>query len=64
MSTKGARRELVWPSGKALSPFLTGPTFASPNMVRCIRRTLLRFLIELIVRRIWFGLFDELILRS
>ena len=39
----------------SLSPFLIGRTFASPNIVRNIRRTLLRFLIELIVPRTWFG---------
>ena len=43
-----------------VSPFLIGRTFASPNIVRSIRRTLLRFLIEFIVRRTWFGQFDEL----
>ena len=45
---------------KALSPFLIGWTFASPNIVRSIRRTLFRFLLELKVRRTWFGQFDEL----
>ena len=43
-----------------LNPFIIGRTFASPNIVRSIRRTLLRFLIELIVRRTYFGQFDEL----
>jgi len=55
-----AASEPVWPRGKALSPFLIGRTFASSNIVRSIRRTLLRFLVELIVRRTWFGQFDEL----
>ena len=47
--------EPVWPSGKALSPFLTGRMFVRPNMLRTLRRTMIRFLIELLVRRIWFG---------
>ena len=33
-----------------LRPFLNGRTVTSPNIVQSIRRTLLRFLIELIVR--------------
>ena len=38
-----------------LSPFLTGRTFVRPNILRTLRRTMIRFLIELLVRRIWFG---------
>ena len=30
-----------------LSPFLTGRTFSSPNILRTVRRTIIRFLIEL-----------------
>ena len=48
----------------SLCPFLIGRTFASPNIVRSIRRTLLPFLTELTVRRTWFGQFDELYLCS
>ena len=40
--------------------FLTGPTVCSPNILRTVRRTIIRFLIELLVRRTWFGQFDEL----
>ena len=36
-------------------PFLTGPMFVRPNILRTLRRTMIRFLIELLVRRIWFG---------
>ena len=32
----------------------------SPNMLRTVRRTMIRFSIELLVRRTWFGQFDEL----
>ena len=32
----------------------------SPNILRTVRRTVIRFLIELLVRRTWFGMFDEL----
>ena len=48
-------REPVWPSSKALSPFLTGRMFVRPNILRTLRRTMIRFLIELLDRRIWFG---------
>ena len=47
--------EPVWPSGKALSPFLTGRMFVRPNILRTLRRTMIRFLIEHLLRRIWFG---------
>ena len=35
-----------------LSPFLTGWMFVRPNI---LQQTMIRFLIELLVRRIWFG---------
>ena len=38
-----------------LSPFLTGRMFVRPNILRILRRTMICFLIELLVRRIWFG---------
>ena len=31
-----------------------------PNILRTVQRTMIRFLIELLVRRTWFGQFDEL----
>ena len=31
----------------------------SPNILRTVRRTMIRFLIELLVRRTWFGQFEE-----
>ena len=37
------------------SPFLTGRMFVRPNILRTLRRTMIRFLIELLVRRMWFG---------
>ena len=37
------------------SPFLTGRMFVRPNILRTLRRTMIRFLIEHLVRRIWFG---------
>ena len=43
-----------------LSPFLIGRSVCSPNILRTVRRTMIRFLIELLVRRTWFGQFDEL----
>ena len=39
---------------KVLSPFLTGRMFVRPNILRTLRRTMIRFLIELLVRRVWF----------
>ena len=41
--------------GKSLNPFLTGRMFLRPHILRTLRRTMIRFLIELLVRRIWFG---------
>ena len=38
-----------------VSPFLTGRMFVRPNILRTLRRTMIRFLTELLVRRIWFG---------
>ena len=38
-----------------LSPFLTGRMFVRPNILRTLRRTMIRFLIEHLLRRIWFG---------
>ena len=38
-----------------LSPFLTGRMFVRPNILRTLRRTMIRFLTEHLVRRIWFG---------
>ena len=46
--------------GAAVSPFLTGRSVCSPNILRTVRRTTIRFLIELLVRRTWFGHFNEL----
>ena len=44
----------------SLSPFLTGRTFYSPNILRTVGRTMIRFLTELLVCRTEFGQFDEL----
>ena len=38
-----------------LSLFLTGQMFVRPNILRTLRRTMIRFLIEHLVRRMWFG---------
>ena len=42
------------PSGK-LKPVLNWANVCSPNILRTLRRTVILFLIELLVRRIWFG---------
>ena len=43
-----------------LKPVLNWANVCSMNILRTVRRTMIRFLIELLVRRIWFGQFDEL----
>ena len=44
----------------SLKPVLNWANVCSPNMLRTVRRTMIRFLIELLVRRIWFGQFNVL----
>ena len=39
----------------SLSPFLTGWMFVCPNILWTLWQTMIRFLIELLVHRIWFG---------
>ena len=43
-----------------LKPVLNWANVCSPNILRTLRRTMIRFLIELLARRTWFGQFDEL----
>ena len=43
-----------------LKPVLNWANVCSPNILRTIRQTVIRFLTELLVRRTWFGQFDEL----
>ena len=43
-----------------LKPVLNWANVCSPNILRTLRRTMIRFIIELLVRRTWFGQFDEL----
>ena len=38
-----------------LKPVLNWANICSPNILRTLRQTMIRFLIELFVRRIWFG---------
>ena len=44
----------------SVKPVLNWANVCSPNILRTVRRTMIRFLIELLVRRTWFGQFDEL----
>ena len=46
-------------SGLVLKPVLNWANVCLPNILRTVRRTMIRFLIELLVRRIWFGQFEE-----
>ena len=46
--------------GLAVKPVLNWANGCSPNILRTVRRTMIRFLIELLVRRTWFGQFNEL----
>ena len=41
----------------SLKPVLNWANVCSPNILRTVRRTMIRFLIELLVRRKWFGQF-------
>ena len=43
-----------------VKPVLSWANVCLPNKLRTVQRTLIRFLIELLVRRTWFGQFDEL----
>ena len=43
-----------------LKPVLNWANVCSPNILRTLRRTMIRFLIELLVRRTWFGQFEEI----
>ena len=40
---------------EGLKPVLNWANVCSPNILRTVRRTMIRFLIELLVRRTWFG---------
>ena len=44
----------------SLKPVPNWANVCSPNILRKVRRTMIRFLIELLVRRTWYGQFDEL----
>ena len=44
----------------SLKPVPNWANVCSPNILRTVRRTMIRFLIELLVRRTRFGQFDEL----
>ena len=41
-------------------PVLNWVNVCSLNILRTVRCTMIRFLIELLVRQTWFGQFDEL----
>ena len=43
-------------TGVSLKPVLNWANVCPPNILRTVRRTMIRFLIELLVRRTWFGL--------
>ena len=47
-------------SALGLKPVLNWANVCSPNILRTVRRSMIRFLIELLVRRTWFRRFDEL----
>ena len=44
---------------EALKSFLNWANICSPNILWTIQRTMICFLIELLVRRKWFGQFEE-----
>ena len=43
-----------------VKPVRNWANICSPNILRTVRRTMIRFLIELLVRRTWLGQFDEI----
>ena len=43
----------------SLKPVLNWANVCSPNVLWTVRRAMIRVLIELLVRRTWFGQFDE-----
>ena len=43
----------------SVTPVLNWANVCSPNILRTVRRTVIRFLIELLVRRTWFRQFEE-----
>ena len=43
-----------------LKPIFKWANACLPNMLQTVCRTMIHFLIELLVRRTWFGQFDEL----
>ena len=45
---------------RCFKPVLNWANVCSPNILGTVRRAMIRFLIELLVRRTWFGQFDEL----
>ena len=47
------------PETLGLKPVLNWANVCSPNILRTVRRTMIRFLIELLVRRTWFGQLEE-----
>ena len=42
-------------STETIKPVLNWANVCSPNVLQTVRRTMIRFLIELLVRRSWFG---------
>ena len=49
-------RSQCWGRGRLyLKPLLNWANVCSPNILRTLQRTMIRFLIELLIRRIWFG---------
>ena len=44
---------------ESLKPVLNWANVCSPNILRTVRQTMIRFLIELLVRQTWFGQFEE-----
>ena len=47
-----------------IKPVLNWANVCSPNILRTVRRTIIRFLIELLVRRTWFETVRRTLLRS
>ena len=57
--TKRSEENTTW-HFTSLKPVLNWANVCPRNILRTVRRNMISFLIELLVRRTWFGQFDEL----
>ena len=51
--------DTIYTDDTFITPVLNWANVCSPNILQTVRRTMIRFLIELLVRRTWFRQFEE-----